>query len=560
MKKKLLKLVTLFVVMLMLLPVAFAGGQKEKKGKQVTTQKAAVQKVVKKRVKFSVGFRTDEAIDTLAPNENWQYVEMGCIFWPLVYDQLWIMGPAPDYKAIPMLAKSWETKDHKTWIFHLRKNAKFHDGVPVTAEDVAFTIKYLPKNNPSWQFPDVDCQSIKVIDKYTVQFTLKKVLGGKYPMAYWVPILPKHIWEKYKDNWKAYDNATAIGSGPFKLKEFKRGQYIWLVKNSDYWGKKPYVDDVVLKTYGSTEAEYAALKTGEIDMIGYNGISPIALKNFKGAKNITIRIDPGIKIGWLTFNLHKKDAIRDLNVRKAIMYGIDVNRIIQMAFLGYADRADSFMYTELPDHNPNLNQYNYNVDKAKAILKTAGYRDTDGDGILNDPKTGKNLVFDFLGTSEWTGGVRTMHLIKEQLKKIGIDVELKVVDLDTFYDFWYAPDKDKFDIALGDEEPGPHADWIWEFARSWDNGGEGWNCAYYNNPKFDKLLDAMTSETNLQKRREDLFEMQAILNKDLPYGFLFRQKSINPLRTDKFTGFVSTMGGVSTWINPWTYFNVRPVK
>ncbi len=555
MKRRVVVILAVVLIWLLLLPAVFAGGQKEK-GKAAPEKKTAVHK----RVKFSAGFRMEEAIDSLAPNENWQYVEMGCIFWPLVYDQLWIMGPAPDYKPIPMLAESWETKDHQTWVFHLRKNAKFHDGSPVTAEDVAFTVKYLPKNNPSWQFPDVDCKEIKVIDKYTVQFTLNSVLGGKYPMGYWLPILPKHVWEKYKDNWEGYDNAEAIGSGPFKLKEFKPGQYIWLVKNEDYWGEKPNVDDVILKTYGSAEAEYAALKTGEIDMIGYNGIGPFALKNFKGAKNVTIKIDPGITIVWLTFNLHKKNAITDLNVRKAIMYGINIDRITKMVLLGYADPADSFMYTELPEHNPNLNQYAYDVNKAKKLLSDAGYKDTDGNGILNDPKTGNDLSFEFLGTSEWTGDVRTMHLIKEQLKEIGIDIKLKVVDLDTFYDFWYTPNEDKFDIALGNEEPGPHADWIWEFARSWDNGGEGWNCAYYNNPEFDKLLDAMTSEPDIEKRKQELFKMQEILNRDLPYGFLFRRKAINPLRTDKFTGFVSTMGGVSTWINPWTYFKVRPVE
>ena len=561
MKSKLLKAAITLFICLMLLPAVFAGGQKESKKKQAATQKTATQQpAVKQRIRFDVGFTTEEAIATLIPDESWQYVEMGCVFWPLVYDQLWIMGPAPDYKPIPMLAKSWETKDHQTWIFHLRENAKFHDGVPVTAEDVAFTLKYMPKSDPAWEFPDTNCKEIKVIDDHTIQFTLKEVHGGSYPPVYWTPILPKHIWEKYKDDMHSFNNAEAIGSGPFKLKEFKSGQYIWLVKNNDYWGEKPNVDDVVLKTYGSTESEYAALKTGEIDMIGYNGIAPLAIKGFKGAKGITTRIDSGITIDWLSFNLHKKNAIADLNVRKAIMYGINVNRIIAIAFLGYADPSDSFMYKELADHNPNLNQYKYNPDKAKKILSDAGYKDTDGNGILIDPKTGKDMSFELLGPSDWTREVKTMHLIKEQLKSIGINIKLKVVDLDTFYDFWYAPNDDKFDIAIGNEEPGPNANWIWEFARSWDNGGEGWNCAYYNSKEFDTYLDAMTSEIDVQKRREDLFKMQSILNNDLPYGFLLRYEAINPIRTDKFTGFVSTMGGVSTWINPWSYFKVRPVK
>ncbi len=553
-KKLFFRVLILMVILLFSTSALFAGGKKEGAAAPVQAKKAV------SNARFNVGFTSEEAISTLIPDESWQYVEMGCIFWPLVYDQLWIMGPAPDYKPIPMLASSWETKDHQTWIFHLRKNAVFHDGVPVTAEDVAFTLKYLPKSDPAWEFPDTDCKSIKVIDKYTIQFTLADKHGGDYPPVYWTPILPKHVWEPYKDDMHSFDNSQAIGSGPFKLKEFKSGQYIWLERNDSYWGNKPNVGTVVLKTYGNSEAEYMALKKGEIDMIGYNSIDPLALKEFKGVKGVDVRIDPGITIDWLSFNLHKKNAITDVNVRKAIMYGIDTKRLISVAFLGYADPADSFMYKELPDHDPNLPQYTYNVDKAKSILAASGYKDTDGDGIVNDPKTGKDVVFELLGPSDWSIEVKMITLIKEQMKDIGIGIKPKIVDLDTFYDFWYAPDKDEFDIAIGNEEPGPHADWIWEFARSWNNGGEGWNCAYYNNATFDNYLDDMTVQSDMQKRKADLFKMQEILSKDLPYGFLVRYKSINPIRVDQFTGYTSTMGGVSTWINPWSYFNVKPVQ
>ncbi len=551
-KKSLFSRILITVLVLVFVSAAaFAGGQKE--GSATQTSKAV-------DARFNVGFTTDQALSTLIPDESWQYMEMGCIFWPLVYDQLWIMGPAPDYKPIPMLAESWETKDNQTWTFHLRKNAKFHDGTPVTAEDVAFTLKYLPASDPAWEYEDTDCDDIQVIDDHTIQFTLTAKHGGDYPPVFWTPILPKHIWEPYKDDMHSYDNAGAVGSGPFKLKEFKADQYIWLERNEDYWGNKPGAQTVVLKTYGSAEARNLALKKGEIDMIGYNGIDPLSLSSFKDTQNIEVKIDPGITIDWLSFNLHKKNAITDINVRKAIMYGIDIDRIISIAYLGYAEPADSFMYKELPDHNPDLPQFTYNIEKAKAILAEAGYRDTDADGTLNDPETGENLVFELLGPSDWTQEVKMITLIKEQMSDIGISIKPKIVDLDTFYEFWYAPEEDGFDISIGNEEPGPHADWIWEFARSWDNGGEGWNCAYYNNAQFDEYLDDMAEQSDRGARKADLFKMQEILADDLPYGFLLRWKSINPVRTDRFTGYTSTMGGVSTWINPWSYFNVKPAE
>jgi len=507
--------------------------------------------------RLRVGLPTGEFIENLRCSSDWQYIEMGCVLWPLIYDQLWIMGPAPDYEALSRLATSWESKDGQTWTFHFRKDATFHDGVPVTAEDVAFTLKYLPKASPAWAYPDVDCVSISVIDDYTVEFTLRKKHGGSYPPAYWFPILPKHIWEPYKDDMLSFSNDKAIGSGPFKLKEFKPGQYIWLEANKDYWGGRPYLDEVVFKSYGSDDALYMALKSGKIDMIGYDGCSPLVVDDFKKAKDIKIIDSPGIALYWLSFNLYKDTPLQDLNVRKAIMYGINRDKIIDVVYRRYAQKIDSFVYPELPEHNPNLPQYNYEVDLANEILDEGGYIDTDNDGIRNDPETGENLTFEICVPSAWTREIKTVRLIKEQLEDIGVSIIVKVLDEGTYFEFIYAPKEEKYEIALAEEEPGPHADWIWEFARSYEAGGEGWNTAYYNNPEFDRILDKMISET---KRKKDLYRMQKILAEDLPYGFLIRPDIIDPVRTDKLEGYVATMGGVSTWINPWTYFKVHLKK
>jgi len=506
--------------------------------------------------RLNVGWRPAYGMETLICDSTWQYTAMGCMFWQLIYDQLWIMGPAPDYEALPMLATSWESEDGKTWTFHLREDAVFHDGVPVTAEDVAFTIWYLPKADPAWAYPDCMCESYPtVIDDYTVQFTLEATIGGAYPAVFWMPVFPKHIWEPYKDDMTSYANGEAIGSGPFKLREFKPAEYIWFVANEDYWGGRPYVDEVVFRTYGSDDAVYMALKSGEVDMIGYSGCSPLVVEDFKEAENIEVIDSPGIGLVWLSFNLHKDGPLQDLNVRKAIMHGIDRDRITDMVYYGYAEDADSFMYPETPDHNPNLPQYDYDPDLANKILDDAGYVDSDGDGIRNDPATGGNLAFEMIVPSNWTDEVKATTLIKEQLKNIGIDIIMKVMDLGTFYNYIYAPNSDLYDIGFGEEEPGPYADWVWQFCRSWKIGSL--NTAYYINPEFDETMDKYLAERDVTKRREYLYEMQMMIAEDLPYGFMLRPDVINPVRTDKFAGYVETMGGISTWINPWTYFKVH---
>ncbi len=512
--------------------------------------------------RLSVGFPAGERIDTLLCDENWQYAEMGCIFWPLIYDQLWIVGPAPDYEAQPMLATNWETKDNKTWRVHIRKDAAFQDGIPVTAEDVAFTMEYLIKAAPAWaqSHSVTEPGSIKVINNYTVEFTLETALAGKYLPFNWVPVLPKHIWEPSKDNMLSFPNENAIGSGPFKLKEFKPGKYIWFEANKDYWGGRPYLDEVVFKIYGSDDALYMALKKGEIDMIGYDGCSPLVVNDFKKAKNIKVINSPGIGLYWLAFNLYKDTPLKDLNIRKAIMYGINKDRIVDMVYRGYAEKVDSFIYPELPEHNPNLPQYKYNPDNAKKILNSAGYVDTDNDKIRNDPVTGKNLSFELMVPSDWTSEIKTATLIKEQLKDIGINIVMKVLDLNTYYEYIYEPTEGLYDMGIGEEEPGPDSDWVWGFGLSYEAGGEGWNTAYYDSPEFDKALNKMLAEKNIAKRREYLYKMQMMMAEDLPYGFLVRADIIDPVRIDKLEGYVATMGGVSTWINPWTYFKVHLKK
>ncbi|MCP4020989.1 MAG: peptide ABC transporter substrate-binding protein [Desulfobacteraceae bacterium] len=514
-----------------------------------------------KKVRLNVGFGSEEVMESLQTG-TFAINEMGAVYWPLVYDQLWVMGPPPNYDPTPWLATRWETDDHKTWRFYLQKNVKFHDGTPLTAEDVAFTLWNLPKD-PQWSFPSTNISSkkdIKVIDKYTVEFTLANIWPGKYPPVDWMPILPKHVWKDAGRKIGNFSDKKSIGSGPFKLKQFKSGEFVWMVKNEKYWGEKPQVDEVVFKGYGSADALKLAMKKGEIEFTGASGFTPLSVKSYQRDKNINVAISPGLMLIWITFNLHKETVLKNKTVRKALLHGIDRERIYKMVYLGYAQPADSFVYPESPEYNPNLPKLEYNPGLAKKMLNDAGYFDTDGDGILNDSKTGQNIELDFMVPSEWADEVKMVKLIKEQVKEIGITINEKVLDLDTYYEFVYQPTEDKFDLAISSEEPGPNGSWMWEFVRSRAAGGVGWNQSDYASQEMDDLLSKYLIETELDKRNEYVFKMQELLAEDLPCAVIARPNFIGPYRTDKFEGHVEAMGGVSNWINWWTYMKLKPKK
>ncbi len=537
--KKIIKHVFLLTVLILVTSgLAFAGGAQEK------TEKS----------RLNVGWTAGESLESTIIDENWQYLEMGCMIWQICYDQVWIMGDADSgYAAEPMVAKSWEvSEDMKTWTFYLRDDIKFHDGQPLTAEDLAFTLEYLPASDPAWQLVDLDYESFEVIDDYTFKVTMNSTFGMPYPPLYWMPILPKHIWEPYKDDMKSYDNPNLLGSGPYKVKEFKQGQYVWLDANTDYWGGMPGLDEIVFKVYGTEDAKQMALRTGDIDMVGYLGVNPITLNDFKKVKDIEIITAPDINLYWLSFNMHQENGMQDLEVRKAIMHAIDVDRIIDMALLGYGEPADSFVYPELEWYNDDITRYSYDPKKAAAILDAAGYADTDGDGIRNE-KNGENMVYEIMVGADYSAEIKASRLIKEMLAEVGIGIEQKIVDLDTYYYYIYAPEEDKFDMAFAYEGPGPNGEWSWDICRGWSNGGAGWNTAYYNSSEFDTALDNMLSAVTFEDKNVYRKEMQKIISDDIPYGLLYRKNVVCPVNTSKITGYTATMGGTAVWINPWSF-------
>jgi len=509
--------------------------------------------------RLNIGFMGE--INSLNSDPGTRYSTWGCLFHFLVYSNFACINHGPDYyKFCPDMVQSYEvSEDRLTWTLHLAENAMWHDGVPVTAEDVKFTCDYMI-STPGWADIDVCFDHVDVIDDHTVKIVNTRPITTTHsPIWWWDHIIPKHIYEPYKDDVQQYPNEEAIGSGPLKLKEYKSGEYMWLVANEDYWGERPYVDEVVFRKYGTLENMLMALERGEIDALGDTSLPFALVEDFESKPDIEVEVAPGIAFYDLSFNLHKDTSLRDKSVRKAIAYGIDRDRLIDMVFMGYGVINDSWVYAEDPMHNPNLPQYDYDPDKANEILDGADYMDTDGDGIRNDPATGKNLAFELLCSADDTNAVKTVTLIKEMLPDIGINVDIMTMDYDAYASTIYDPPSDGYEIGIfgADPSPSPYGDWVWLEAIGWDSGGEWWNPSYWDNPRFNELVPLMLAAGSMEERKAYLYEMQELMSEELPYVFMLRPEHIAVYRTDKLEGWVNQTGGPVSWFNPWSIKKVH---
>jgi len=430
-----------------------------------------------------------------------------------------------DWKPKPYLAKSWEWSDDGLALtLHLVENARFHDGVPITSEDVAFSIMVNKKYHPfKTKFGVVE--RVDTPDPHTAVLRLSKphpaLLLALSPAL--APIIPKHIYDDGQDMKTHPRNVNPVGSGPFKFKEFKPGQYIILERNDDFFIKgRPYLDRIVWKIVPETSNHVIGLKNGEYQM---DTVTALTIRDWKrlGKEKNLIATNKGYEavgaLNWLAFNTKHK-LLDDKRVRQAIAYSIDRNFIINVLHGGGTMPATGPIAPGSPFYTADVNHYDLDLDKAKRLLDQAGYPEK-ADG------TRFKLTVDY-----FPGYDEQQKLIAEylrpQLKKVGIDVKVRAsadfgawADRISNWDFEMTMDNV---YNWGDPIIGVHRTYVCDNIRK----GVIWsNTQQYCNPKVDAILEKAGSETNLAKRKALYAEFQKIVVDDAPIAYI----NVDPLRT-----------------------------
>ena len=422
-----------------------------------------------------------------------------------------------DWKPHPYLAESWElSADGKTLTLHLRKDALFHDGKPVTSADVAFSIMAIKQNHP-FQTMLAPVEKVEAPDPHTAVVHMSQphpaILLAMSPAL--MPILPKHVYDDGQDLKSHRLNSTGVvGSGPFKLKEFKPGQEAVLERFDKFFlAGRPYLDRIVIKINPDATNLLIGLERGDIDVLPYM-TDPTILRRAKDNPAITMT-DRGYEgigaLSWVAFNTARK-PLDDARVRQAIAYATDKKFIVRALNAGFAKPADGPIIGTSPFASADLPGYPLDLKKAVQLLEEAGYKEKD-DG------TRLSLTMDYMPGSD-VQGKNVAEYLRSQLKKIGIAVQVRASpDFPTWAKRIASHDFDMTtDIVFnwGDPVIGVHRTYLSSNIRDiiWTNTQS------YRNARVDELLEQAGRETDAAKRKALYAEFQKLVMTDLPIMFL----------------------------------------
>jgi peptide/nickel transport system substrate-binding protein len=415
------------------------------------------------------------------------------------------------FEVKPHLAESWEQSgDGMTWTFHLKPGVTFHDGVELTADDVAYTFQTIKEYRERIPFGFVfqDVTAIKEIDKYTVQVRLKKPIAS-FLQTLFMGILPKHIL-KGQDLTKSPFNQHPIGTGPFKLK-FWTDKEIILDANQSYFLGRPYLNQIRVIVYPGREATWAKLMAGQVDFFPY--LTPENYEALKQAPNFHIYSIPMPFYYLLVFNI-REEVFRDQGVRQALNYAINKDEIVAKVLSGQGQIAAGTIFPGSWIYNPEVRPYPYDPQKALALLKEAGWKDHDGDHFLD--KDGK--PFEFIVHVNTGDDLKSKALlfVQQNLLDIGVKVHINFFDAaNTEFLF-----KKQFQAVFPEIMARGDPDLSYKHWHS-SQIKDGFNVSSYSSPKVDRLLEDGATEFDSGRRKAIYFSFQEELLKDPPGVFLF---------------------------------------
>jgi len=477
------------------------------------------------------------------------------------------LGIAPDF------ARSWSVSpDGKTWTFHTVPHARWSDGKPLTAADVAWTINEVMKykNGPAGQWAGLlehmtgasAPNSTTLIIRYST--AVANVLAQMQSMS----VLPKQVWAPFftgkgaklrtVPNVPPANGQPMVSGGPFELVKYKANQYALFKRNPNWWGPKPKIAGFGLQFYSSADAMVQALKNGQVDFIG-EYTAPTAVAALKKA-GFVVTTTPSISMKTFIINTnpHKTTHKELLNpvVRQAIEYATDRQQIIMTAWLGLAQSGSTIVApADGSWHDANIKPLPFNIAKANQLLNSAGYKmGSGGIRIADGHPMSYNVIFppDERGT-----GDRTFQIMRTDLRKIGISITQQNMDDSATFNAISHAKYQTFDMAMWDWVPPVDPDFMLSVLTCGQLGNN--SDSGYCNPAYDRMYAAQSTLVNTAARQKLVWQMQQYIYNAKPY-IILDYPDIIEAHSTKWTGFAvaPVMGSVNS-LSLQTLLNVHKI-
>ena len=489
----------------------------------------------------------------------------------LVYDSMYDLNLDGSFSL--SLAESVErSEDGLVYTYKIKDGIKWHDGKPLTAEDIAFSYN-LYKDTPEYPYLNgyytPYFSSVEAVGNEVI-LTLTEAIPNIESQLVFLYILPKHIWEN--ENKIEFENTAMIGSGPFKMAEYVQNEFVRLAANKEHFATPPKVAEVIFQTFENQDALVQAIKTGQMDMI--TEMPSTAVASLKTAENVEVVVGapfaPGVSD--IIFNQTEEEncptpeeggictghpALRDRNVRLAMSHATDKQKLIDVVLLGLGAPGLTLIPNGLGVwYNNSLKDYEFDVAKANQILDDAGYLDTDGDKIRELPDGSRPLTFRLNWPSDSITAPRMAELLSEMWGAIGISLEMQAVDPDALTS-QCCPAFD-FDIMLWGwaSDPDPSALLYVYTSEAVPTGSSETG---YSNPAYDDLYAKQQTELDFEARKTIVWEMQKIVHDDVVYIIPYYEQATQAYRTDRFTGWITNQAKVELSDTSSLVF-IEPIK
>lgn len=461
----------------------------------------------------------------------------------LVYDSL--LAYDEGYNLEKRMAKDYEISDDKLSLtFTIKDNIKWHDGTPFTLEDIYFTMASAASEkyegglyNSVKRIKGVEdyktgksdkISGIEILDANNIKFTLEEPYALALEGIGGMQIIPKHIWEKIQvQDWKESNEVLTnpIGTGPFKLTKFDNGQAVYFEKFDDFYLGEPKTAKLIFKVV-NPETVQGELKNGTVDIADISTFKNDEVKDVE-KEGFNVLKYPHSQVYYMGINL-RQERFKDARVRQALMYGINREQALtQLAdgngvLINIPMMPTSWAYPAKGE----INEYEYNVEKAKELLKEAGWEDRDNDGIVENAK-GEKLAIKLHSPSDQPAQQQRAVLIQSNLKDIGIEVEILSMEFSTLmqevvgdheYDVYLMANTMRID-------PDPLPNWH-SSAVSDEKNNFAWNISAYKNPEVDKIMEDAVKIYDQEERKALYLQYAKIMNHDVPWVTFFAPNTI----------------------------------